>query len=97
MGEGFGTAFLNTCIALGILMLVLGVVYTIWTQRNLKKKREYFKELHTELAPGKEIMFCGGIFGTVKGIDGDRVEVKVRSGAVVDVSRYAIQEIVSSK
>lgn len=97
MGEGFGTAFLNTCIALGILMLVLGAVYTIWTQRNLKKKREYFKELHTELAPGKEIMFCGGIFGTVKDIDGDRVEVKVRSGAVVDVSRYAIQEIVSSK
>lgn len=97
MGEGFGTVFLNTCIALGILMLVLGVVYTIWTQRNLKKKREYFKELHIELAPGKEIMFCGGIFGTVKDIDGDRVEVKVRSGAVVDVSRYAIQEIVSSK
>lgn len=97
MGEGFGTVFLNTCIALGILMLVLGVVYTIWTQHNLKKKRAYFKELHTELAPGKEVMFCGGIFGTVKSVDGDRVEVKVRSGAVIDVSRYAIQEIVSSK
>ena len=47
MGEGFGTVFLNTCIALGILMLVLGVVYTIWTQHNLKKKRAYNPPLHS--------------------------------------------------
>ena len=38
-------------------------------------------------------MFGGGIFGTVKSVDGDVVQVKVRSGAVMDVSRYAIQEI----
>lgn len=37
--------------------------------------------------------FAGGIYGTVKGIEGEKVQIKVRSGAVVDVSRYAIQEI----
>ncbi len=96
MGENFWPAFLNTCISLAILLLVVGVVYTIMTQRGLKKKREYFKELHTDLALGQEVMFCGGMFGTIKGFDDDRVQVKVRSGAVVDISRYSIQEIVSS-
>ena len=71
----------------------MAVVYFIWSRIGLKKKQKYFKELHVELAPGQEIMFAGGIYGTVKSIDGDRVEVKVRSGAVLDVSRYAIQQI----
>lgn len=96
MGENFWPTFLNTCIALAILLLIVGVVYTIMTQRGLKKKREYFKSIHTDLALGQEVMFCGGMFGTVKGFDDDRVQVKVRSGAVVDISRYSIQEIVSS-
>ncbi|MEO2502651.1 preprotein translocase subunit YajC, partial [Collinsella aerofaciens] len=42
---------------------------------------------------GQEVLFAGGIYGTVKGIEGEKVQIKVRSGAVVDVSRYAIQEI----
>ncbi len=71
----------------------MAIVYFIWSRIGLKKKQKYFKELHVELAPGQEIMFAGGIYGTVKSIDGDKVEVKVRSGAVLDVSRYAIQQI----
>lgn len=93
MGEGFLQNVLASSVALLILLAIMGAVYIIWTQIGLKKKREYFKEVHTELAPGQKIMFGGGIFGVVKSINGDVVEVKVRSGAVLDVSRYAIQEI----
>lgn len=91
--EHFGTYILSSSIALLILLAIMGVVYTIWSQVNMRKKQKYFKELHTELKPGQEIMFAGGIYGTVKEVEGDRVAVKVRSGATLDVSRYAIQEI----
>lgn len=70
----------------------MGLIYTIWSQINMKKKQKYFKELHTEPA-GSGGSFAGGIYGTVKGIEGEKAQIKVRSGAVVDVSRYAIQEI----
>lgn len=95
MGENFWQSVLAASVALLILLAIMGVVYLIYTQVVMRRKRTYFKELHTELAPGQEIMFAGGIFGTVKSVDGDRVEVKVRSGAVLDVSRYAIQQIES--
>lgn len=91
--ENFWQSVLSSSVALLILLAIMGVAYVIWTQVGLKKKREYFKAIHTDLAPGQEIMFAGGIYGTVKSINGDKVEVKVRSGAVLDVSRYAIQEI----
>ena len=93
MAVDFGQSILASSIALGGLLVIMAVVYFIWSRIALKKKPKYFKELHVELAPGQEIMFAGGIYGTVKSIDGDKVEVKVRSGAVLDVSRYAIQQI----
>ena len=91
--ESFWGSVLSSSVALLILFAIMGVVYLIWSQVGVRKKRNYFKELHNELAPGQEIMFAGGIYGTIKSINGDKVEVKVRSGAVMDVSRYAIQEI----
>lgn len=93
MAVDFGQSILASSIALGGLLVIMAVVYFIWSRIGLKKKQKYFEELHVELAPGQEIMFAGGIYGTVKSIDGDKVEVKVRSGAVLDVSRYAIQQI----
>ena len=86
----FGANVLSSSVALLGLLVIMGLIYTIWSQINMKKKQKYFKELHTELKPGQEVLFAGGIYGTV---EGEKVQIKVRSGAVVDVSRYAIQEI----
>lgn len=90
---GLGANILASSITLLALLVIMGVIYTIWSQVNMRKKRSYFKELHQELKPGQEILFAGGIYGTVKAVNGEKVEVKVRSGATLDVSRYAIQEI----
>ncbi len=91
--ENFGANVLASSVALLILIGIMGAVYFFWSKANSKKKAKYFEQIHTELAPGQRVMFGGGIFGTVKSVDGDVVEVKVRSGATLDVSRYAIQEI----
>lgn len=91
--SGFWGNVLASSVALLILFAIMGVVYLLYTRSSMKKKASYFEKIHTELAPGHEVMFGGGIFGTVKSVDGDVVQVKVRSGAVMDVSRYAIQEI----
>ena len=92
--ENFGQNVLASSVALLLIMAVMGVVYFIWSKANMKKKVKYFEHIHTDLAPGQRVMFGGGIFGDVKSVQGDVVEVKVRSGATLDVSSYAIQEIV---
>lgn len=93
--DDFGANVLASSVALLILLGIMGVVYFFWSKASMKKKVQYFEHIHTDLAPGQRIMFGGGIYGEVKSVAGDIVEVKVRSGATVDVSRYAIQEIVS--
>ena len=92
--ENFGQSVLASSVALLLIMGVMGLVYFFWSKANMKKKVKYFEHIHTALAAGQRVMFGGGIYGEVKSVNGDVVEVKVRSGATLDVSRYAIQEIV---
>ena len=93
MPENFLDNVLASSVVLLAFLVVMGLVFTVWSYLKMRKKRQYFEKVHKELKVGQEVMFGGGIFGTVKEVDGDRVAVKVRSGAVLDVSRYAIQEI----
>ena len=58
----FGASVLSSSVALLGLLAIMGVIYTIWSQINMKKKQKYFKELHTELKPGQEVLFAGGIY-----------------------------------
>lgn len=93
MPENFLDNVLASSVVLAAFLLVMGLVYGVWSYLKLRRQRSYFKDVHTELAPGKEVIFGGGIFGRVKSVNGDRVAVEVRSGAVLDVSRYAIQQV----
>lgn len=93
MPENFLDNVLASSVVLLAFLVLMGLVFTVWSYLKMRKKRQYFEKVHKELKVGYEVMFGGGIFGTVKEVDGDRVAVKVRSGAVLDVSRYAIQEI----
>ena len=54
MAVDFGQSILASSIALGGLLVIMAVVYFIWSRIGLKKKQKYFKELHVELAPGQE-------------------------------------------
>lgn len=53
----FGANVLSSSVALLGLLVIMGLIYTIWSQINMKKKQKYFKELHTELKPGQEVLF----------------------------------------
>ena len=52
----FGANVLSSSVALLGLLAIMGLIYTIWSQINMKKKQKYFKELHTELKPGQEVL-----------------------------------------
>ena len=63
---------------------------------NMRKRREALGEVHTELKIGSKIMFAGGIYGKVVGIEEETVNVEVARGTVIQISRYAIQALADS-
>lgn len=94
MGENFWTSLLTSSIAIiGLLILIL-IIYYVMNYRGVKKQKEHFSNLHQTLKVGNKIVLGNGIYGKVVAVNDDIVEVKIKSGAIMEVSRYSISKIV---
>ena len=84
-----------TCVTIGVLLGAFGLVLTIISSSNMKKRRQQMADIHTTLAIGSKVMFAGGIYGKVVRINGDDevIGVEVAPKTIIDISRFAIQAI----
>ena len=85
-----------TCITVGVMIGIFAIILAIISAVNMKKRREEIGTLHTTLAIGKRVMFAGGIYGKVVRMnDTDEIiGVEIAPKTVIDISRFAVQEIV---
>jgi preprotein translocase subunit YajC len=83
-----------TCITISVLVGVFGVILSIISAVNMKKRRKEIGGIHTTLAVGSKILFGGGIIGKVVRMSEDEIiGVEIAPKTIVDVSRYAVQQI----
>lgn len=84
-----------TCITLAVLMSVIGLILYGISAKNMRKKCEELGEVHTGMKVGSRIMFAGGVYGRIVGMeDEDTLRVEVAPKVVLTISRYSVQSIV---
>ena len=90
-GGGFG-GFL---IPLGLMFAIMYFMVIMPQQRQRKKVQSMLAELKS----GDKVVTSGGIFGTVNGIDGDSVILKISSEPQVKIriARAAIAQVEASE
>ena len=76
-------------------LLVLLLLFAFTFTQN-KKRQRTAAMLSAALAPGVTVMTSGGIYGTVRSIDGDVVMLEVSPGMILRVARGAIGRIIES-
>jgi preprotein translocase subunit YajC len=81
------TAFLPLILIIGIFYLIVFLP----ARRRQKKLQEMIDNLKT----GDKVITTGGIFGTVVGLRGDRLQLRIAENVKVDVSRAAIASLQS--
>ena len=62
----------------------------------MKRQQQYFEKLHEALQAlqvGKRVICANGLYGTVKKVDEEKVDVEIAKGVVITVSRFAISEV----
>lgn len=83
-----------TCITLAVLMGIIGLILTIISAVNMRKRREQIGDIHTTLAVGSKVMFAGGIYGKVVRMgEGEIIGVEIAPKTIIDISRFAVQSI----
>ena len=74
------------------VVVILGVYY-FFSRKNMKRQQQYFEKLDADLHVGNRVICANGLYGTVKKMDEEKVDVEIAKGVVITVSRFAISEI----
>ena len=82
-----------TCITLAVIMGIFALILGIISSKNMRRRREDMREIHTGLTIGSQIIFAGGLYGRVVGIEDETVNVEVAKNTVIKINRYSIQGI----
>jgi len=50
-----------------------------------------------KLKPGDKVVTSGGIYGTIMGVQKDRLEVKISSNVKIDITKNAVSVILTPR
>ena len=84
-GVGMFTALLPF-----LLVFVIFYLLIVMPQRKRQKKHMTMVE---QLKPGDRIITSGGMYGTVMGVQPDRIELKVAANVKIDITKSAVSVI----
>ena len=83
-----------TCITIAVLLGIFGLILSIISAVNMKKRRQKIGDIHTTLKVGSKVLFAGGIYGKVVRMGEDEViGVEIAPKTIIDISRFSVQAI----
>ena len=77
-------------------ILVFVIFYLLIILPSRKKQKRH-QEMVEQLKSGDKIVTTGGIFGTVMGVQQDRIEVKVSGNVKIEITKGAVGTILTEK
>jgi preprotein translocase subunit YajC len=75
--------------ALVPFLLVFVVFYLLIIMPTRRKQKKH-QDLVSNLKPGDRVITSGGIFGTVMGVQQDKIELKIASNVKIDITKSAV-------
>lgn len=86
----FAEQVLAASLVVGFLLVAMAIVYYLFSYKNIKKRRQHFETLHRNLAAGQRVEFANGLIGKIKSVGNEVCVIELKSGALMEVSRFAI-------
>jgi len=77
-----------------ILVFVIFYVLIILPSRKRQKRHQQMVE---NLQPGDKVLTTGGIYGTVMGVQKDKIELKIAANVKVDVAKSAVAAVLTPR
>ncbi len=85
-GSFFGNQFI-------LILIIFGLFYLIMI-RPMRKSQKETETMRDELKNGDRVLTTGGIYGTVVGVQDDRIQLKVADSVKVQVAKSAVTQLV---
>ncbi len=76
-----------------IIVLLFGVLWLVFI-RPQKRRQLQQREMLDNLSDGDEILTAGGLYATVRSVDGDDVHVEISPGTEVRLAKRAVAAVI---
>ena len=76
-----------------IVVLLFGVLWVVLI-RPQKRRQLQQREMLDNLSDGDEILTAGGLYATVRSVDGDDVHVEISPGTEVRLAKRAVAAVI---
>jgi preprotein translocase subunit YajC len=76
------------------LILIFGIMYLL-VIRPQKKKAQAHQALLSRLKSGDQVLTNGGIYGTVSGVEQNKIKVKIANNVEITIARSAIAQLIT--
>lgn len=73
-----------------VIPLLVLVVLVVLTTRGTRKQQQQMRDVQRSLSVGDRVMTNAGIYGTIRELSEESVELEVAAGVVITVHRQAI-------
>jgi preprotein translocase subunit YajC len=77
-----------------LVVVVLFALFWLLVVRPQRRQAATQRELIASLEPGDEIVSAGGLYGVIRSVDGDELDVEIAEGLVVRMARGAVAGLV---
>lgn len=91
--EGFA---LPEQIASLLPIVAFALIFWLLLVRPAQRRRKQIAAMQSSLAVGDQVIMSSGVFGTVRGLDDDKVSLEIADQVVITVARGAIGDLVTS-
>jgi preprotein translocase subunit YajC len=81
-------------VAILIVIAVLFALMWILFIRPQKRRQLVQRQMLEEVEAGSEILTAGGLYGTVRAVDGDQLTVEIAPGTNVRLARRAVAGVI---
>ncbi|HYA49176.1 MAG TPA: preprotein translocase subunit YajC [Burkholderiales bacterium] len=79
-----------------VMMIAVFAIFYLLLIMPQRKKQKKHMEMVENLKPGDRIITTAGIFGTVMGVQKDRIELKIAANTKIDVTKSAVGVILGA-
>lgn len=74
-------------------LLAVVIVFWLLIIRPASRRQKQLQQLQGSLTPGNRIVLASGLYGTVRSLDDEKVDVEIADGVVVQVARGAVAAV----
>jgi preprotein translocase subunit YajC len=80
----------------GYLIVIIALFAALWLFLIRPQRRRQVEQARMQdaLAEGDEILTAGGVYGTVRGIEDEVVQVEIAPGTIIRLDRRAVATVV---